>query len=571
MARRTRPARQKGDPSRPNTVLVILLVLFFLSTAGLGGWVYSMFNDRLKYEDAVKKVEKEKTGLNKDLVFAQGVSYAWRAMMGDPAFNPKDAETDEYKTLKAFLQSVDENYAVVVAKETAEGEQAKLSKEDQEIKSLKLLLKSSQDELGWNADSFTYKSTYRDVTPKLREAAEKAKIDAKGFLPDKLATEALLASLETKFKKDRKDAFSEIQAGNTKSFNKAKEVGETMDAAIAAGKKKLDDFIAKVDNQYKKDLQDKDRKIKEYKDKLDAQGVATEVVMAPPPLTKDKEMKGGGTNVSYAGVPHALMLDISKGKTLWDVPRGKIIRVEEKERRVFIDKGAENGMRVQMTFNVFGAGWDNRAEKMLKGTLEIVRVEAKMSEARVTSLYDPEGREIAVGDQAPGKLLRESGNPLKEGDLLFNLAWGSHVAIAGVIDWNGQDSQSPAGQAEDVEQFRNLLRAQGIIVDCYIDLRDGKTYGSITPRTNYLIRGFGYGGLPKEKMTDAMTAANEGVAALRKEAVERGLFVISPENFGLVIGYRRPASALSTATLDFQPSLPSGGGLGGPVLPVEPK
>jgi len=277
--------------------------------------------------------------------------------------------------------------------------------------------------------------------------------------------------------------------------------------------------------------------------------------------TEEKLAKEGKIP-KYAGVPHALMLDVSKGKTLWDVPRGKIIRVDEKERRVFLDKGLKDGLRVGMTFNIFGAGWNDRAEKMLKGTLEVIQADTKVAQARITSVYDADGRELAMGDPSPNKILREAANPIKEGDLLFNLAWGSHVAIAGVIDWNGQGSETEAGQVEDLEQFRNLLKAQGIIVDAYIDMRDGKIYGQITPKTNYLIRGYGFGFIDKKKSPPRLEAINDSIARMRKDAVEMGMFMISPENFAMVIGYRRPASALSTATLDFRPSLPSGGTLG---------
>ena len=517
MARRKRTARPSGDPSKPNTILVILLVLFFLSTAGLGGWVYSMFNDRLKYEEAAKKADKEKNRLEQDLTFAQGTTYAFRAVMGDPLLQKEDAE--EYKTFKDFLQNLEDRYKPVVEKEKGGQDAAQaveLNKDEQQVKSLMELILASQEDLPWNKDTYIYEKKYPEVIAKLKEDLKKAQIEGKGFLPDKLATEEQYRSLDAKQKGDRKNEFADIKKGN--------------DAALADAQKYLVEMkeqIAKNDelrNEMKKqgDLADLEKKRlvaqnTELKAKLELQGVMVgDAGAPPPPLTKKDELKAGGS-LNYAGTPHALMLDISRGKPLWDMPRAKIVRVDDKAQRVHLDKGAENGIRTQMTFNVFGAGWDNRAEKMLKGTVEVIRVDAKSSEARITSLYDSEGREIALGDQGTGKLLREASNPIKEGDLLFNLAWGSHVAIAGVIDWNGQGSDTEAGLVEDLEQFRNLLKAQGVIVDAFIDMRDGKIYGNMTPRTNYLIRGYGFAGLTKKELTPRIAAINDNIAVMQRK------------------------------------------------------
>ncbi len=565
MARRTRSSsRQQGDPSRPNPFLVILVVLFFLTTAGLGGWVYSMFNERYKASEQVQKVENINKGLENDLNFAKGVGYAWRAMMGDETF--KDNTTEEYRSYKDFLKFLDERYAEVRKKEgggpEGDGEKkGELTADEQHIKKLRALIKQSQDDLGWDDPASMYKTTYRDLTVKLTKERDDARIATKQYLPDKLASDARLRGFENQYVGDRKKMFKDIADGNDKAMKQAEKYLDDIKAANA-NNDKLQKEKQTLITTHLIELKKKDVEINKLQAKLQEQGVNVAVAPPPPPPTKAKEDKAGGPT-GYSGMPHALLLDISKGKPLWDRPRGRIIRVDEKDNRVFIDRGSEHGLTPQMTFNVFGAGWDNKAEKMLKGTIEVVQVGPKTSQARLTSLYDAEGREISLGDPSPNKIVREAGNPIKEGDLLFNLAWGSHVALAGVLDWNGQDSQTPAGQAEDLDQFRQLLKAQGITVDCYIDLRDGKIYGAIKPGTNYLIRGYGFGGIPEAQQTERMREVNKSILALRKEAVERGLFVISPENFGLVIGYRRPASALSRATLDFRPSLPAGGTIGG--------
>src|SRR5262249_9198191 len=143
--------------------------------------------------------------------------------------------------------------------------------------------------------------------------------------------------------------------------------------------------------------------------------------------------------------PHALMLDVSKGKPLWDTPRGKVLRVDEKEHKVYLDRGSEHGVKPGLTFNVFGATFDNRADGPLKGTVEVLRVlDGKTSVARAPQRYDIPAQEISLNDPTQGKVLREGSNAIKEGDLLFNLAGGAHVAGAGVIDWPGNGGARPA-------------------------------------------------------------------------------------------------------------------------------
>ena len=90
---------------------------------------------------------------------------------------------------------------------------------------------------------------------------------------------------------------------------------------------------------------------------------------------------------------------------------------------------------------------DGRAEKELKATIEVIRVlDANSSLARITSIYDIEGHEIVLGDPRRAGSNREADNALKEGDLLFNMFWGTRVALAGNISFAGQISDNPAEQ-----------------------------------------------------------------------------------------------------------------------------
>src|SRR5262249_32086068 len=143
---------------------------------------------------------------------------------------------------------------------------------------------------------------------------------------------------------------------------------------------------------------------------------------------------GGPPQPSRPGDFFPLLLDVSPGRPLWDAPVGKITRVDLEQRQVVINLGASHGVEPELTFNIFGADSSGRADKQLKGSIEVIKVlDPGTSLCRITSLYDAEGREIVMNAQTRGRLLRETEAPIKDGDLLFNLFWGTRVAVAGYV------------------------------------------------------------------------------------------------------------------------------------------
>ena len=263
------------------------------------------------------------------------------------------------------------------------------------------------------------------------------------------------------------------------------------------------------------------------------------------------------------------------------------------ERQVYINLGYANGMKTEVTFNIFGAGRNGRADRELKGTIEVIRVlDANSSLARITSIYDTEGREITLGDTTRGRPSREADNALKEGDLLFNMFWGARVAIAGNIQFAGQASDSPAEQMRIMDSFVHFLARQGIGVDAYLDLNDGQVKGAITNRTRYLIRGDDLvdpaahnapvkknevkdedeekkdaapkADAPKSDVVpDRIKSINEAAAKMRQDAADKGLLVISVDNFLNVIGYRQPQRRADGEAGGFRPSAITAGPAGG--------
>ena len=190
----------------------------------------------------------------------------------------------------------------------------------------------------------------------------------------------------------------------------------------------------------------------------------------------------------------------------------------------------------------------------LKGTVDVVRViDANSSLAMITSLFDGQGQEIAINDPSLGRVRRESENPLKEGDLLFNMVFGLHVAIAGNINWEGQLSDSPAEQMRPCNPSSACSR-QGVVVDSYLDLTEGKLVGEIKQQTKLLITG---AMLRNADTNEQAKKINDAISMIRGQAIDLGMFQISADNLAVVIGYRQTRSANDFSVSGFRPRLPA--------------
>jgi hypothetical protein len=433
----------------------------------------------------------------------------------------------------------------------------------------------------------TYKKKIEEAQAKVTELEGKltASESARGRLEEvkkelldlqKKANDRTFAQIQ----KDAKAALAGLDI-QTDSFTKQLDLNKTLSQQVKEKDAELGNRQAEFDDT----LRIKDRKIKD----LEA---------AVKELSGLKALGGGGGAVAGGGGqdPFPLMLDISTGAPLWDYPVGKVVRVDLQARQVAINLGSSHGVKPELTFNIFGASSTGRAEKQMKGTIEVVKVlDTSTSLCRITSLYDAEGREILLNLDTRTRLARETENAMREGDLLFNMFWGTRVAIVGYVSVTGEMSSNPADQIRQMEDFMHLLKRNGMIVDAFVDPRDGKIQGNITGRTRYLIQGsrvFSVGeknGAPvapkegeekepgMEKDPDKTKLANaernelinKNSMLLRKDAIDKGLLLISQENFANVIGFRRARAANSHELSTFSPRLPYAGdaveGKGPPV------
>jgi hypothetical protein len=458
MAGLKKPSK-KRDTTNPNTALVLFLVFFVLLSIGLGVWGYYGYAGQEKLRTETKG-EKDKAGAAKLAEdFFRFTADEARLAAGNPV---EANEMTFWKNMRDQILGDGGKFKAVIE---AESQTALKKMRDDNAAALK----------GFD-DGQGYKTTYKNEITRLNGELTKAQNAV-------AAAQSELADAKTnldKLQRDQKDFMAKTTATIKKDhkavLDAAKEKWESMKKEIETNKE-LQEKLASIGNVHDQAMEvetGKIRKLTTELNKLKEQIKETSSSLVPRLQTD----------------PHALLLDISQGKTIWDAPLGKIAKVDLDSRQVVISIGSASGVREETTFNVFANSWKGHAEGQLKGTVEVIRVlDANTSLARITSLYDASGAEIPLNDRVRGRIEREAGNVLKAGDLLFNLTFGSHVFIAGVVHWNGPAALGAAGQMRALRDFMALLERQGVKIDGYVDLTDGKLVGSITPKTRYIVRG----------------------------------------------------------------------------------
>lgn len=428
----------------------------------------------------------------------------------------------------------------------------------------------------------------QEVRPKLLELKKKnegflgAFLDAEGKYPTTYEAKLTAALDEAKkskaqFETTQKD-FEEYKKNTEAEVAKHEKAVKDLQALIAKGNADTVAAASKTNSQFpnlqkafvkaeadRKDEQEKSTKeIADRDDRIARQNVEIEALKKN---LNERSLGGGGGGAAGGGgytEVHALMIDVSRGLPLWDRPLGKIFRVDPANLLVYIDIGSRRGILPETTFQVFASNSLGEADKKLKGTVEVVRIlDANSSVCRITSLYDDHGDAVPLTGGLGARAVRDNDNLLKEGDLLFNTWFEQHVAIAGNVNFVGYSADSPAAQSLQLQEFMHVLRKQRIVVDSYVNLLNGQIEGAITPRTRILIRGDIAPVNRTEEEQDRYKKILESFTAMRKQAVDQGSFLISAENFGIMLGYRPPQSQTAKEhPLPFRPVVPFAGQIG---------
>jgi hypothetical protein len=535
MAGLKKPSRRQSGDS-PNLALIIFLVFFILVSIGLGVWGY------YGYAGQEKLIAEAKAAATKETAANNGRKYGM--MVG-------------LEAMQQLGQPIDADNMIVLNGERDEfaKEGGKYDKEStREL--VKKMIEEGKKSLGYRDAERKYDKTYPEEFARLSKELTAKDADIARLQGELKAAQEKYRDIQANQDKANQTVLGAINQGNLEALKAARQKSDEF-VKVVEQNTKTSKQMAELIQQHEAKALDYERKIRDREQRiLEMENKRTELVS---PTRNPTEM-------------HALLLDISRGKPLWDRPVGKLIRVDMSQRQVVVNLGAASGVQPEQSFSVFGVGPYGGAEKHLKATIEITRVlDANTALAKITSLYDASGQEIVLNDQGLLRLQRESDAALRDGDLLFNMFWGTSVAVAGPCSLSQVPTENPAEQMRRLGEFGQFLERQGMRVDAYLNLASPGIEGKITWKTRYLILA---GDVPADAKDDVQSERaknlNELMKEMRKEAVEKGLFVISPDNFLNVAGYRPARLARSDEYTGFRPG-PVRAGLALPGLPGIPR
>src|SRR5262245_21844493 len=150
---------------------------------------------------------------------------------------------------------------------------------------------------------------------------------------------------------------------------------------------------------------------------------------------------------------------------LKEQPDGRIMRVDQRLRMVWIDIGRADGLLRQTSFAVYDHNENGPSNTKPKGRIEVINVEDRMSEARIL-------------EDLPS-------NPIISGDVIETPAWSPgqriHFALAMKMDINNDG-------VDDYDLVKSIILMNGGVIDA--ELRpDGTRFGNIDPNTRYFVVG----------------------------------------------------------------------------------
>jgi hypothetical protein len=520
--------RSKSRGNSPNTVLVIFLVLFILSNIGFGVWVYNLFQERDTFDVKVADRDKQIKDLQATVDFWKLYTADLRAAVGDPEFFAKSDNLDGPNGLreKRKLALVGSGGTKMYTNEDAYGEYVATTR----------YLENNLGAFGGTA----YPRKFSELADPLAKQVAALAPERTKWKQEYDLQVAKVAELEKKFFTERQKIIESIKVNQDTQLADLQKAQEVTKQVFEKHK----ELIAKYE-----ELQETNRV---------ENGKLVQKIDSLEKLIAAKEKEAKSPNRALVE-PHALVLDISKGKPLWDLPRGKVTKFDTVAQKVYINKGSQDGVKTGLTFNVFAPSFAGRAEGKLKATIEVTAVTGEHSaQCKVNTYFIDDAKEPeAAFEKTTPSALRDS--LIVEGDLLFNMFWGSHVVLAGVLDFTGYGANSPAAQMQNLLEFMRYLERIGVVIDGYVDLRDGKFVGQVTADTNYLVRGSNAVSLGVSDSDARIKGINDTIKSLTSQSVDKGLFIVSPANFAAVTGYRRPGSADNVQALEFRPGRPAAG------------
>lgn len=370
--------------------------------------------------------------------------------------------------------------------------QAASAKKDVEAKTKALADKQLENnKLGYRVAAMQYALGLKDVTKEQLEVAKNSaggddadvkdlleKFDADiALVGDQVAPESrnyrtFTTSLLTALAKKNASAADAMQ--QVRTIQKAKDDAENAakaraDTAVASAEKSQADY-AKESKAFADDRATMD----EQKTQLAAK-ITTETNRAKTEIARANEERDvvSKNNLQLIQVNKRITekLDEVKGAevTFSENPDGHIIRVNQNQQRVWIDRGRADGLLRQSTFAIYDHNENGMSSTKPKGRIEVLTVGDRMSEARI--------------------LEDKPSNPIISGDVIESPAWSPgqrvHFALAMKMDINKD-------RIDDFEKVKSIIEMNGGVVDAWLRVGgDGKIdrQGDIGVNTRYFVQG----------------------------------------------------------------------------------
>jgi hypothetical protein len=492
------------------------LVFFILLSIGLGVWGYL---GQKKAGEMTKKAEEAKKTSDTDKQLAD--YYKLQALWARSAAG-YELTKEEVNHLSALLSdekkfSGNTNFAAV-----------------------EKMIATDKKDLGWDDKAKALAKSYRKEFERLKRdnTDQAAEVSRKN--------DQLKAADAREQTRDRKNSefLTKLQEKSDELNEQAREAARKANARVeTAGKAKREaeearaNDVKRLTEQIEELTQKHEKAIKQREEEIAALQKKRQEMLA-----KQNEEK-------------AAKIDL----LTYESPRGKIVRVDSTGRMPFINLGTADRAKEQLTFSIFGTDPNGKASKEPKGTLEIVKVIGPhLSQARVTGVRD------------------RGGNPVQEGDKLYNPAWDPdhkiHIALGGLADFTDDGFTTKSESERNLREFLNYLDTQNVAVDAYVDVSDGKIKGKgVSLDTDYFVLGttrpidakeYVAASDEKEKLQQNIA---ESVLKLRKQANDKGVTVVPIRKFAALTGYRIPRGTRRAAPLH------GGGVFGAKKRAVEPK
>ncbi len=216
-----------------------------------------------------------------------------------------------------------------------------------------------------------------------------------------------------------------------------------------------------------------------------------------------------------------------------EYPDGKITRVNQRTRLVWLNVGPADGLRNQTSFVVVAPEDGNPVKSKPKASIEVVR--------------------LTNDHQAEARIIEDDlSNPVMPGDLIFSTVWDAnrqeHFALVGTMDINNDG-------VEDTQLVHDLIALNGGVIDAQVV--DGKKTGDMSLETKYLVMG--------ERPGTSGTVENGELTAfseMMSEAQKLGVKTIPVSEFLDYMGYQGQERTVNLGKAanpaDFTPRLPHG-------------